>query len=98
MKILSFLSFLLFGFFLRAVEIQPKYYSQYQQDKWLYENIFKNNTNGFFVDIGASDGIKFSNTYFFEKMLGWNGVCVEPLPDIYKRLIKNRNCICINGC
>jgi len=70
------------------------FYSQYGQDKWLYENFFKDKKSGTFLEIGADDGIDKSNTLFFEKYLGWNGICVEPSPDRYKLLSKNRNCIC----
>ena len=48
-----------------------KFYSQFQQDKFVYENYFKNKQNGFFVDIGAYDGEIDSNSLFFEN-LGWN--------------------------
>ena len=74
------------------------YYGQYEQDRYLYENIFHNKTNGVFVEFGALDGIRFSNTYFFEKYLGWTGICAEPNPLLFPQLQKNRNCICINGC
>jgi FkbM family methyltransferase len=50
------------------------------------------------LDIGASDGITISNSYFFEKQLGWTGICVEPIPQRAAELRKNRNCICIEGC
>lgn len=71
------------------------YYSQYGQDKWLNENIFKKKKNGFFLEIGADDGIDKSNTLFFEER-GWNGICIEPSPERYKLLKKNRYCSCIN--
>lgn len=74
-----------------------QYYSQYQQDKWVNENIFKNKINGIFIDIGAHDGKTINNTYFFEKELNWNGICIEPIPDIFQKLQLNRNCICIQG-
>lgn len=77
---------------------EEKFYSQFQQDQYVYENFFKNKQNGIFVDIGAHDGITLNNTYFFEKSLGWTGICVEPIPDVYKRLKKNRSCLCIQGC
>jgi FkbM family methyltransferase len=75
-----------------------KYYGQWEQDKWLNENIFKEERNGFFVDCGAHNGIDISNTYFFEKELDWKGICIEPIPDVFEQLLKNRNSICIQGC
>ncbi len=71
-----------------------KYFSQYKQDQFLNENFFKNKRNGTFVDIGAYDGIEGSNSYFFEKFLEWRGLCVEPIPSVFYKLIKNRNCFC----
>jgi FkbM family methyltransferase len=75
--------------------MEYKYYSQYGQDKWLYDNLFKDRKEGFFIEIGADDGIDKSNTLFFEK-LGWKGICIEPSLERYKTLRKNRNCICEN--
>jgi FkbM family methyltransferase len=74
------------------------FYSQYQQDQYLYENFFKNKKEGVFVDIGAHDGITINNTYFFEKNMEWTGLCIEPLPDVYNRLKINRNCACVQAC
>ena len=73
------------------------YYSQSSQDQYLNENIFKNKLNGFFVEIGAFDGVQLSNSYFFEKELKWKGICIEPIPEIYKLLRANRTCICVEG-
>lgn len=77
---------------------ERKFYSQCKQDAYVYDNFFKEKQNGVFVDIGANDGIKYSNTYFFEQQMGWTGICVEPIPEIFTRLKSNRNCICIHGC
>jgi len=82
--------------FLSATE--RKFYSQCKQDAYVYDTFFKEKQNGVFVDIGANDGIKYSNTYFFEQQMGWTGICVEPIPEIFTRLRSNRNCICIHGC
>lgn len=72
------------------------YHGQYQQDRIIHELFFEDMvTPGTFVEIGADDGVRFSNTLFFEKELGWKGLCVEPRPSIYGELIQNRNCICI---
>lgn len=74
------------------------FHSQSNQDSFLYNHVFKDKKNGVFVDIGANDGITFSNTYFFEKEMGWTGICVEPIPEIFDKLRANRNCHCILGC
>jgi FkbM family methyltransferase len=78
--------------------LRGDYYSQYQQDKYLNEHLFKNKKNGTFVDIGAHDGISLNNTYFFEKECGWQGICFEPMNGIFQKLQNIRSCICIQGC
>jgi hypothetical protein len=50
---------------------------------------FLNYRNGFYIEIGAYDGIQESNTLFFEKYKNWRGILVEP-SEQYFRLIKNR--------
>lgn len=74
------------------------YYSQYLQDKFINEVLFPDLQKGFFIDIGAHDGISLSNTYFFEKNKLWNGICFEPNPVIYEALKKNRTCRIKNAC
>jgi len=74
------------------------YYSQKGQDKYLNEYLFKNKINGIFVEVGAHDGISFSNTYFFEKHLNWRGLCIEPNPNIFNKLKNNRKCVCEQIC
>lgn len=88
-----------FIFFMLETTLQIHgYYSQIGQDKYLNENFFHNKKKGVFIDIGAYDGITHSNTYFFEKELGWTGICFEPIPRLYEKLRKNRNCRCVNAC
>ncbi len=70
------------------------FYSQNGQDQFLAEKLFKERENGLFVDIGANDGITFSNTYYLERNMGWTGFCFEPNPNAYERLIENRKCTC----
>lgn len=74
-----------------------EYYSQVGQDRYLNEEIFKGKEAGYFVDVGAHNGITFSNTYFFEKYTAWQGICIEPLPEIFQQLKNNRTCICLEG-
>jgi len=60
-----------------------------------YQDVFAVVTNkfkrGFFVELGATNGIDGSNTYMLEKLYGWNGLLVEPNPDCHDALMKNRN-------
>lgn len=77
----------------------PVFYSQYGQDRLLNQKIFKNKRNGFFIEVGAYDGIKYSNTKFYEDHLQWKGICVEPIPEYFQQLRRNRpSSICILGC
>lgn len=75
-----------------------KYYSQYRQDQFIDWVIFYRKRKGVFVDIGAHDGISFSNTYFFEKNRAWEGYCFEPNPTVFKKLQENRTSQNINWC
>lgn len=66
------------------------------QDKWVAELLdFK--MNGYFLDIGAHNGVDDSNSYIFERYLDWSGICVEPNPKPrgYPTLVENRNCTCL---
>jgi FkbM family methyltransferase len=71
--------------------------SQFGQDVALmkYVDVSK---KGFFVDIGAHDGVTGSNSFMFEKKFGWDGVCFEPNPILFQRCQKNRACSCENSC
>ena len=62
------------------------YHSQDGQDLYLDKHVFKGLKNGIFVDIGANDGITINNTLFFEKVLGWNGLCIEPNDNYFNAL------------
>ena len=72
-----------------------QFYGQELQDMYAYL-WFKGKRDGFFIDIGAYDGITISNTYSLEK-IGWKGICIEPVPDIYEKLRNNRKCECVNA-
>lgn len=65
--------------------------SQLSQDIFvLAETGFKK--GGFFVEFGATDGVKFSNTHLLEKEFGWTGILSEPAKVWRDDLLKNRNC------
>ena len=72
--------------------------SQAGQDLWIYGEAFNQKRNGYFVDIGAHDGINLSNTYALEAKYQWSGLCVEANPDTFKKLVQNRKSVCVNKC
>jgi FkbM family methyltransferase len=56
---------------------------------------YNNKENGFFIEIGASDGLTLSNTYLLETKYKWKGICCEPIPKNFEKLVINRpNSIC----
>jgi FkbM family methyltransferase len=72
-------------------------FSQHGQDTFVYEMFFKDrNDKGIFVDVGAYDGVTFSNSLFFEQHLKWFGICIEPLPDAFEKLRRSRTAVCLN--
>jgi FkbM family methyltransferase len=71
-------------------------YSQFGQDIHIINNIFDKKENGYFVDIGAYDGINMSNTYLLEKNYGWKGISVEANPRYFNKLQEIRKSININ--
>ena len=68
--------------------------SQLGQDKWVASIL---GGERYFVDIGAADGVRMSNTYVLEKCFGWRGLCVEPSGD-FQMLRQVRNCLVDNSC
>src|SRR5262249_32271972 len=51
---------------------------------------------GVFVDVGARDGITNSNTFYLEQSLSWQGISIEPHPDLFRILDNSRSCKCYN--
>lgn len=72
-----------------------RYFSQHGEDYFLWK-FFDYKENGFFIEVGAFDGIHLSNSYSFE-LEGWTGICIEP-GQYFEACKKNRpNSICINA-
>lgn len=58
---------------------------------------------GFYVELGANDGITQSNTFHFEKYKHYSGILIEPIPAKFEECKKNRsalnyfvNCACVS--
>ena len=45
---------------------------------------------GIFLEAGANDGIRQSNTFYLEKKMGWKGILVEPIPELARECKRNR--------
>jgi FkbM family methyltransferase len=75
------------------------YTGQYGQDYLLQELLFllPEKSNYVYVDLGAHDGIQFSNSRFLDSKPGWKGFCIEANPQIFNRLVENRpSATCLN--
>jgi len=46
---------------------------------------------GFYIELGANDGIRMSNTYLLQKKYKWEGLLIEPSPERFKECVTNRN-------
>jgi len=70
--------------------------SQFGQDLWVLQHL-QGKRSGYFMEIGAGDGLYISNTLVLEKYFGWTGLLVEPT-GIYTELVNNRpNSTCVNA-
>lgn len=63
------------------------HYSQHKEDEFLAE-FFKDTPTGFFVEIGANDGVKGSNTRALWER-GWSGVMVEGSLPTFQAMLAN---------
>src|SRR5512140_2589670 len=51
-------------------------YSQ-DDEETLIRAFVHDRRGGFFLDVGASDPIRSSTTYYLEKHLGWKGIAID---------------------
>ena len=64
--------------------------AQLLQDLFVLEH-FNFKKEGFFVEFGAADGIRHSNTYVLEKEFNWTGILAEPATIWHETLQRNRS-------
>ena len=60
-----------------TLNIESLYKAQFGEDRILWQ-VFRRRRCGYFIEVGAYDGVTLSNTYFLEQ-LGWCGLLVEPI-------------------
>lgn len=68
----------------QILEWQASENKQYSYDRYYYR------TQGIFVELGALDGLLYSNTLAFERFFNWTGLLIEPVPSNYVKLEQNR--------
>jgi FkbM family methyltransferase len=71
-----------------------RFYGQNGEDAILWR--FFNRSDGFYVDVGAFDGLYLSNTKVFEDA-GWQGLLVEALPEYAEIARANRSARVVNA-
>ena len=75
--------------FINSFDVIENIYSQLYQDafaSFLIGDKFEKT----FLEFGATDGLKLSNSYLLEKFFNWRGALSEPSPQWHESLKKNR--------
>lgn len=74
-----------------------QYYSQSGEDAIVWSLYPEDAPTGWVIEVGALDGVRFSNSYGFERC-GWPSLCVEAHPDFFPLLKRNRpNSVCVHA-
>lgn len=78
-----------------------KFYSHpaTRQDEWLFRKIAEGGFGrGYFIDLGAHNGVHHSNTLALEVYQDWNGMLVEADPLLYQQMHQNRpQCLSVHA-
>jgi FkbM family methyltransferase len=76
-------------------------FAQAWQDWHIFHNLYRDRLvwgGGAYVDIGTNHPTTISNTLFFDKCLGWTGVCFEPQPQYHELIRSSRSCTLVPHC
>lgn len=71
-----------------TVALDSLFKAQFGEDRILWQ-VFRQRTHGFFIEIGAYDGVAISNTFFLEQM-GWHGLLIEPIAPLCEKAVRAR--------
>ena len=74
---------------LKKFKKKKKYFGLNDLDSKLEK--YLNYSNGYFIELGANDGISQSNTYYYEINKNWSGILIEPILHKYIECKKNRS-------
>lgn len=71
--------------------------SQHREDNFAFDHFFQHQIThrnlsggGTFIELGALNGLTFSNTHAYEKTFNWRGVLIEADPTSFNGLKQNR--------
>jgi len=71
-----------------TLKLDHLYRAQFGEDRILWQ-VFRRRPTGYFIEVGAYDGVTLSNTFFLEQM-GWTGLLVEPIPPLCEKAAASR--------
>jgi len=75
-------------------EKNVKFYSQQDEDKYIIQYLLKNKINdGTYLEIGACDGLLYSNTKTLEDFFNFTGILIEPQEYFFNNIKNNRSII-----
>lgn len=69
--------------------LYKKYHGQWGIDKII--ETYVDYDDGYYVELGAVDGVGLSNTLYFELKRKWSGLLIEPSPNNYLKCLENRS-------
>ena len=75
---------------------ESPYYGQWETDR-VIETYFQSTSKGICIEVGAANGIKGSNTKYFEDK-GWDVLCIEPNLKQKASLEKSRSLVKLYAC
>ena len=77
------------GLYIDTSKPPKQYYGLNNLDEKLEK--YLNYDNGYFVELGANNGIHQSNTLYYEKFRNWKGVLIEPILHNFLQCKLNRS-------
>jgi FkbM family methyltransferase len=66
-----------------------KYHGQWKLDAKI--EYYLDYNNGYYVELGALDGVGLSNTLYFEIFKKWQGILIEPAANNFLKCLNNRS-------
>ena len=80
-------------------KIRKKIHEPSALQSFVVDEALNHRENGFYLDCGASNGLKLSNSLFFEVSRNWSGILIEANHQTFTRLMKlHRKAYAINAC